>query len=125
MKHFKLFFQFSLCFFSLTISAQETGEYELPKEEMQKLKEHLANYTVPPVSYLDSVKTINYTVEFIINENGRIINPKITDKSFECPLCEDQLLFLMDMAPKLYPIYPDDKKVRVRYILPFKLQIER
>lgn len=125
MKYFKLFFQFSLCFFSLTISAQEISEYELPKEEMQKLKEHLANYAVPSISYLDSVKTINYTVQFIINENGRIINPKITDKTFQCPPCEDQLIYLMDTAPNVYPIYTDDKKVRVRYILPFKLQIEK
>src|SRR5690554_2664869 len=108
--------------FSFTLSAQEA---RIAQEDVQKILKHLQmNYQIPSEVYNDSIVKISYNIHFVINEEGRIIDPKIISKNAECNACEREIFRVLKRAPAVTPAYIDDKKVKIQYQLPFNIQIQ-
>src|SRR5690554_1232958 len=90
-------FYLLLFLFSFTLSAQEA---RIAQEDVQKILKHLQmNYRIPSEVYNDSIIKINYNVHFVINEEGRIIEPKIISKNAECGACERELFRVLKRTP--------------------------
>ena len=108
--------------FAFTLSAQEA---RIAQEDVQKILKHLQmNYQIPSEVYNDSIVKISYNIHFVINEEGRIIDPKIISKNAECNACEREIFRVLKRAPAVTPAYIDDKKVKIQYQLPFNIQIQ-
>lgn len=122
----KQLFRLMLFFFPLVLSAQETEPIAtLPNEDFQKIMRHLqSNYRVPDEVFNDTIKRIDYKVQFIINDEGRITEPEITYKTTECTACEKELMRVLKRTPAVNPLYRDDKKIKVSFIMPFVIRLE-
>ena len=72
----------------------------------------------------DSIKIINYNITFTINEEGRIINPKIANNENSCTPCEKELLRVIKNAPTVTPAILNDQKIKLLYSLPFKITLD-
>lgn len=113
----------SMCF---QLSAQETSlPAQISIDDAQKIRRHLAlNYRIPTAAINDSIKIINYNITFTINEEGRIIDPKIANNENSCTPCEKELLRVIKNAPTVTPAILNDQKVKSLYSLPFKIAFD-
>lgn len=95
------------------------------REDIQKLTNFVAqNLEFPHELEYDTIsRTLRFTVEFIVDEEGNVINHSIVRRSEECKICEANILKVFRKAPRLNPVYMDDRKVKVKFQLPVAIQI--
>ena len=108
------------------LSAQEPSEHpQISIEDAYKIRNHLAlNYIIPYDSQFESLDTISYQLYFTVNEEGRIVDPKVINTGNECEPCERELLRVIKTVPRVIPAIVDDKKVKSIYILPFLIRLK-
>src|SRR5690606_9533366 len=113
----KQLFRLMLFFFPLVLSAQETEPIAtLPNEDFQKIMRHLqSNYQVPDEVFKNNIKRINYKVQLIINNEGKVNETEITYKTPVCTACEKELIRVLKRIPELNPLYRDDNKIKVSF----------
>ncbi len=118
---------FLLSLFALSITYAQEKEPDrsvISSEDYRKIAIHLQTYyNVPKEVYSDSIDRIQYQVEFQIDEEGYIRDPKITHKTLECKPCEQELFKVMKRAPKVNPAVQNGRKIKSLYTLPFNIQL--
>lgn len=107
------------------VHAQERESGSLSSEDLRKIVNHLqSRYRVPKEALLDSIHRLDYQIQFQIDEEGYIQEPKVIRKTSECKPCERELLRVMKNVPKVNPAVQNGRKVKVLYTLPFNIQLQ-
>lgn len=103
--------------------AQEQPHDEVINREYQKVSQHIAQqYRIPPELLKDTIDRIDYVVEFQVNRQGSIEEPKISRRSFDCKSCERELLRIIKTVPAVTGLSMDDERGKVRYALPVRIR---
>lgn len=98
---------------------------DFEKNIQRKILQHLTyNYKVPAEAYKQETDNINYIVRFVLNEYGRIADPKITYKSASCAACEKELLLVLRKMSAIELENGEENATKVYYELPFRINIQ-
>lgn len=104
---------------------QERESGSMSSEDLRNIVNHVqSHYRIPKEALLDSIHRLDYQIQFQIDEEGYIQEPKITRKTSECKPCERELLRVMKNVPKVNPVIQNGRKVKTLYTLPFNIQLQ-
>jgi protein TonB len=87
----------------------------------------LSEFLFQTVIYPDSARVLStegtVVVEFVVNEDGTIANPRIASKKMLGHGLEKEAIRVISKMPKWVPGSQDGKAVRVRYRLPLRFKL--
>lgn len=104
---------------------QHVVSKDFERDMQRKILQHLTyNYKVPAEAFEQEADNINYIVRFVLNEYGRIADPKITYKSASCAACEKELLLVLRKMSAIELENGEENATKVYYELPFRINIQ-